>query len=317
MKKLLSIAFIGLAFTLSAQVTTPRFGTTPNKDNTGRILTYSYLTPAYATPYTFIANNSETTIKMATLTGALTVNSTVTKCQAADKLNLVFTADGSNRIVSLATGFTAQNDTVLANTTHYLTFIFNGVKWIRLSGQDLTTGLAGDGSVGSPSIGFTSDTDNGLYRIGANNYGASVGGSKVVDFATTGITVTGSISATSFVAPVIKRTATAINTSATVTAAQLAGGLLTSTSASTVTMTLPTATAMATQIGAVQGTTFDFVVDNSAGANTVTVAVGSGIVASGFPGTNTLTLANSATIGTAVFRLTFISTTAATLARIN
>lgn len=113
------------------------------------------------------------------------------------------------------------------------------------------------------------------------------------------------------------RVATAINATATVTAAQLAGGLLTSTSAAAVTMTLPTATLLATQLGATTGTTFEFVVDNSAGANTVTVAVGAGITASDFPATNTLTRTASTTVGIAVFRITFISPTAAILARVS
>lgn len=114
-----------------------------------------------------------------------------------------------------------------------------------------------------------------------------------------------------------KNTATAINVTATVTAAQLAGGLLTTTSAAAVAMTLPTATELATALGAGKGDIFEFVVDNSAGANTVTVIVGAGITASDFPGTNTLTRTASATVGIATFRITFISTTAAILARIS
>ncbi|MES2382608.1 MAG: hypothetical protein V4538_16285 [Bacteroidota bacterium] len=316
MKKIFSLALIGLSITVSAQFITPRFGTTPNKDNTGRVLTYGYVAPSYAASYTITATKYETTVKMGTLTGALSFNADVTNSHVSDKLNLIFTADGTNRIVSLATGFSAQNDTVLASTTHFLTFVFDGVKWARLSGQDMTTGLAGNGSVGSPSIGFSSDTDNGFYRIGANNYGASIGGSKVVDFATTGISITGTIRATSYVAPVITRTATSYTASATVTASELAGGVLTVASG-TVTLTLPTATQMGTQLGAGAGTTFDFVLLNAASGGTATVVVGTNIVASGFPSTNTLTLANSATIGVAVFRLTFISATAATLTRIN
>lgn len=39
-----------------------------------------------------------------------------------------------------------------------------------------------DGSVGTPSISFASDTDNGFYRIGANNWALSVGGAKVMEF---------------------------------------------------------------------------------------------------------------------------------------
>jgi len=109
-------------------------------------------------------------------------------------------------------------------------------------------------------------------------------------------------------------TTAAINTSATVTAAQLAGGTLTSTSAAGVTMTLPLATAFATQIAAVQGTSFEFVVDNSAGANTVTVATNTGFsAASVITGGTTLTV-NSGTIGT--FRIYYESSSTAILSRI-
>ncbi len=333
MKNLFLLIFsVALSFGAMAQSTTPRFGTKPSDDNTGRVLTYKYLTPAYAASIAINPSAYSTTVKFGTLTGALTLTSVVASSFATDNLKLIFLADGTNRVVTFSTGFSSGgNVTVNAGTTMTVNFTFDGVGWVQNSSNNLVFGLAGDGTVSAPSIGFTSDNDNGFYHIGANNYGASVGGSKVVDFATTGITITGgstikvdtiteSVSGAGVTiakALIRKNTATAINTSATVTAAQLAGGLLTSTSAAAVTMTLPTATALATQLGATQGTMFDFVVDNSAGANTVTVAVGSGIVASGFPGTNTLTLANSATIGTAVFRITFISTTAATLARIN
>lgn len=123
-------------------------------------------------------------------------------------------------------------------------------------------------------------------------------------------------------APIRKSTATAINATATVTATQLKGGLLTSTSEAAVTMTLPTATLIGTALNAEQGTTFDFYVDNTAGANTVTVAVGSGIVAAKQTGTgNTandvlLTVAASSTVGVGLFRLYFKSATAAILYRI-
>ena len=112
-----------------------------------------------------------------------------------------------------------------------------------------------------------------------------------------------------------KRTATAVNVTGAITAAQLSGGLITSTSAAAVTATLPTAALLATAIGAVQGTTFDFVVDNSAGANTVTVQVNTGIVAITpvITGGDTLTVA-SGTVG--VFKVIFTSATAALLARV-
>lgn len=43
---------------------------------------------------------------------------------------------------------------------------------------------AADGAVGAPAIAFANDTDTGLYRIGANNLGISVGGVKRVDVTT-------------------------------------------------------------------------------------------------------------------------------------
>ena len=73
------------------------------------------------------------------------------------------------------------------------------------------------------------------------------------------------------------RVPVAVNSTASVTASQVASGYITSTSAAAVTMTLPTATAIAAVIGATQGTSFDLFIDNTAGANTVTVTPDSSI----------------------------------------
>lgn len=60
----------------------------------------------------------------------------------------------------------------------------------------VTTALrAANGTVAIPSISFTNDTDCGFYRIGANNIGLALNGAKVLDMATTGLTVTGQITA--------------------------------------------------------------------------------------------------------------------------
>jgi hypothetical protein len=68
-----------------------------------------------------------------------------------------------------------------------------------VAGTTVTAGtlvLTGDGAVGAPAHSFTSDTDCGAYRIGANNIGYAVNGAKVLDIATTGLSVTGALSAT-------------------------------------------------------------------------------------------------------------------------
>lgn len=80
-------------------------------------------------------------------------------------------------------------------------------------------------------------------------------------------------------------TAKAVNVTGAVTSAELLGKLITSTSAAAVSVTLPTATllgvALAEKLGiettALRGQSLTFIVDNSAGANTVTVVVNTGI----------------------------------------
>lgn len=75
-------------------------------------------------------------------------------------------------------------------------------------------------------------------------------------------------------------TANAVNATATATAAQVASGYITSTSGSATTITLPTGTALGSLLGATQGTTLDLYIDNTAGSNTVTVAVNTNAILS-------------------------------------
>lgn len=52
------------------------------------------------------------------------------------------------------------------------------------------------GTVSAPGIYLSTDTTTGLYRIGANNDGYAVSGAKVLDIASTGLGITGTLSAT-------------------------------------------------------------------------------------------------------------------------
>ncbi len=113
--------------------------------------------------------------------------------------------------------------------------------------------------------------------------------------------------------------ANAINTSATATPAQVADGYITSTSASTVTITLPTGTDLGTFLGASRGTVLDLFIDNTAGASVVTVAVNTNAVLSSAAvdtagSFGDLTIAAGAT-GLARFTLMFSSATAYTFTR--
>jgi len=116
-------------------------------------------------------------------------------------------------------------------------------------------------------------------------------------------------------------TTAAINATATATAAQVATGYITSTSAAGTTITLPTGTDIGTALSATRGTTLDLYVDNTLGAATVTIAVATnGILsaaaaAGSGAGAGLLTVPNGVT-GIACFRIMFASATAYVFTRI-
>src|ERR1700739_2152283 len=173
-----------------------------------------------------------------------------------------------------------------------ITEMIDAINKITSGTITLTDVELGNGTVALPSLTFASDLSTGLYRIGASEIGLTLAGVKSVDFAVNLTSFTGVVSAsTSVLSPLIdtttavamtigttatsltinpvttfskaiirKTTGTAINSTGPVTAAQIAGGLITSTSAAGTTITLDTATNLGTQLGAVQGTIFDFIV---------------------------------------------------------
>ena len=119
--------------------------------------------------------------------------------------------------------------------------------------------------------------------------------------------------------------ATNATTLATVNNA-LWGGLITSTSAAAVTITLPTTAQLVTYLATLgitvaAGYSFSFVVDNTAGANTVTLAVAAGTtaakqVSSGDTAVDALlTIAATAGGGVGYFTMYFTSATVSTLFR--
>jgi adhesin HecA-like repeat protein len=82
--------------------------------------------------------------------------------------------------------------------------VTSGGLTVTAGGQIITAGgltLSADtiivptGSNTAPTYSFASDSNTGAYRIGADNYGITAGGTKIVDVATTGVAVTGTLSA--------------------------------------------------------------------------------------------------------------------------
>lgn len=124
-----------------------------------------------------------------------------------------------------------------------------------------------------------------------------------------------------FNANIQKHTASAINATATATAAQVKTGYITSTSVAPTTITLPTGTLLGAELGASQGTVHDLYIDNTAGASTVTVAVAvNGILSAAAVANGAsqglLTVPSGAT-GIGGFRLVFSSNTAYVITRLS
>jgi hypothetical protein len=111
----------------------------------------------------------------------------------------------------------------------------------------------------------------------------------------------------------------AINATAAATASEVATGYITSTSGAATTITLPTGTLLGAELGAVQGTVWDLYIDNTAGSNTVTIAVGTNMILSTAAADTAgsfgdLTVASGAT-GLARYTIMFSSATAAVFTR--
>ena len=132
---------------------------------------------------------------------------------------------------------------------------------------------------------------------------------------------------TTFSGPVVSQsgflsdhtTAAAIPATAVATAAEVATGYITSTSAGATNITFPTGTLLGAELGATGGTIFELVVDNTAGANTVTMVVGvNAILSAGAAAVGAsfglLTIPTGVT-GLARYTLLFSSATAYTITR--
>lgn len=68
------------------------------------------------------------------------------------------------------------------------------VSYMKANGTALssTPGFT-DGTVSAPGIYFSSDTNNGFYRVGTDNWGATAGGTKVLDFTSTAVSIPTSV----------------------------------------------------------------------------------------------------------------------------
>jgi len=137
MKKFISILILALVvcFSVNAQSTTPRFGTTPNQDNTGRALNYKWVGKADATGNDTlkIVPNAYNTILRLTLTDSLGVNVTSTvKSYAGDQIQIIASGASGTKVTFKGSNWqTAGTATLSTGGFAVIGLVFTGTKWIE------------------------------------------------------------------------------------------------------------------------------------------------------------------------------------------
>jgi hypothetical protein len=174
-----------------------------------------------------------TTGTAVTITGFGTVSAGIYKWVIFNAAH-VLTHNGTSLILPTGANITAASGDVACFVS-----IGSGnwrcLGYMKADGNALanTTQLS-DGSVSAPALSFVSDTNTGLYRIGADNLGVTTGGVKVADVGAAAVAVTPAATGGN---SSLTLSATS-NTSGTATLALSAGGTGT---AGNVTMTAKTA----------------------------------------------------------------------------
>lgn len=152
-----------------------------------------------STAYTVTTNSTFATA--AAMSGALLTIIPHTTSGASPTLAV----DGlTARAINQSTGVAIATGGLISGTPYLLKYVHASTEFILVGRSnvftDLTTtstatlgGVArgADGTKTAPEYSFTSDTDTGIYRIGANNLGVSCGDTKIVDVTTSGVSVTG------------------------------------------------------------------------------------------------------------------------------
>jgi hypothetical protein len=93
-------------------------------------------TPDYAATLAVTVKHMDTFVQPEELTGAVTLNLTIdSQVTAGAKLHLKLDADGTNRTVTLGTGFdaSAADITVTANTVVFKSFVYDGTAFVPVS----------------------------------------------------------------------------------------------------------------------------------------------------------------------------------------
>lgn len=213
---------------------------------------------------------------------------------------------GTSSLALLTTG--SQNVSVGNSSGSNITTGWTNTLLGSTSGASLVTG--GNNVIIGGSAGTAGQVDvNGSIAIGGQAYTTKnlqsvFGEINVIEFISRGVHIN-------------TRKTTAKDATATLTAAECLAGVITSTSAAAVALTLPSAADLIAVLnGGGQGTTFELIIDNSAGANSVTITPSATIAAitSPFTVTNPMIVTTAQKVG--CFKFYFTSATSAIVSRI-
>lgn len=138
-KYICSLLLFASAFVLSAQSTSPRFGTTANSDNTGRVITYGTATVTPTSTMVTIPAQ-KTFYKMVTVASVSispTFTAAISSSYKADQMDLVILAEATGtRTITLSTNFIANaatTQTLAASKQATFRFVFDGSKWVEVA----------------------------------------------------------------------------------------------------------------------------------------------------------------------------------------
>ena len=220
-----SLAFTGNGSTTTFAVSFPFLGTGSAAELTvveRTIATGVEVTKSYTTHYTVTGGNGSTGAVVAGTAPADTVqwhirrNTTTT--QTSDYVaNDPFSADtiennldrlamaGQERDKDISQSFKFADTYTGGASTTFPEPVAGAFVTFNSAGDALTTStdsaaqwLGGNGTASLPYYSFSADPNSGFYRIGADNVGLTLGGTKKVDFGAATTAFTGEVTATGF-----------------------------------------------------------------------------------------------------------------------
>ena len=141
MNKIIStLVLLAVVFCSNAQGTVPRFGTATNQDNTGRVLTYSYVSGTDAVGADTLKtspSNFQTYYRISNVTDSTGISITSTaQSYAGDNITVIASGNSGGFVKFIGSNWLSTGKATLsANGRAIINFVFDGAKWVEASRQ--------------------------------------------------------------------------------------------------------------------------------------------------------------------------------------